>query len=142
MEKTMRKWSIRIVVVAMSLLVGTFGGVEFTRADSPGPFGLGIIIGDPTGLSGNYRLSQQRSIDAAVAWSFGHLRFIRITFGIGRICFGLNGWPLIGTTALEHDLSMSKIETSPNALTLVPGFRSVFQRISIKVHSSFLAKSL
>ncbi len=78
MEKTMRKWSIRIVVVAMSLLVGTFGGVEFARADSPGPFGLGIIIGDPTGLSGNYRLSQQRSIDAAVAWSFGHHRGFEI----------------------------------------------------------------
>lgn len=42
-----------------------------TRADAAGPVGVGIVIGDPTGLSANYRLSSQRSVDAAVAWAFG-----------------------------------------------------------------------
>jgi hypothetical protein len=45
--------------------------VEKTKAESGGPFGLGIVIGDPTGLSANYMLSAERSVDAAVAWSFG-----------------------------------------------------------------------
>jgi hypothetical protein len=36
-----------------------------------GPFGLGIIIGEPTGISGKYRLSSRNAIDGAVAWSLG-----------------------------------------------------------------------
>jgi hypothetical protein len=39
-------------------------------------FGLGLIIGEPTGLSGKLRLSHYNSIDAGMAWSFrrsGHL---------------------------------------------------------------------
>jgi len=34
-----------------------------------GPFGLGIIIGEPTGVSGKYLLSMRNAIDGAVAWS-------------------------------------------------------------------------
>ncbi|KAA0265805.1 MAG: hypothetical protein EDM75_01650 [Chlorobiota bacterium] len=35
-----------------------------------GGFGLGIIVGEPTGLSGKYYLSESHAIDGAVAWSF------------------------------------------------------------------------
>jgi hypothetical protein len=31
--------------------------------------GLGVILFSPTGISGNYKLSQNKSIDAAAAWS-------------------------------------------------------------------------
>lgn len=34
-----------------------------------GPFGLGIILGEPTGISGKYFLSSRNAIDGAVAWS-------------------------------------------------------------------------
>ena len=34
-----------------------------------GPFGLGIIVGEPTGISLKYRLSERNAIDGAVAWS-------------------------------------------------------------------------
>ena len=34
-----------------------------------GPFGLGIIVGEPTGISGKYQLSTKNAIDGAVAWS-------------------------------------------------------------------------
>jgi len=37
-----------------------------------GPLGLGIIIGEPTGVSGNLYLSGHTSVDAAVAWSFAN----------------------------------------------------------------------
>jgi hypothetical protein len=47
---------------------------EMAKADRPGPFGAGIIVGDPTGLSANYRFSAERSFDAAIAWSFGRER--------------------------------------------------------------------
>lgn len=34
-----------------------------------GPFGLGIIVGEPTGVSLKYQLSERNAIDGAVAWS-------------------------------------------------------------------------
>ena len=34
-------------------------------------FGLGVILGEPTGLSGKCWLSGTTAIDAAAAWSFG-----------------------------------------------------------------------
>ncbi len=34
-------------------------------------FGLGVIIGEPTGLSGKYWLSGSTAVDLAAAWSFG-----------------------------------------------------------------------
>ncbi|CAN5555798.1 hypothetical protein BH10BDE1_BH10BDE1_35970 [soil metagenome] len=55
------------VVAAMAIMCAP----SASRADSTGPFGVGIVIGDPTGLSANYRLSPLRSIDGAVAWAFG-----------------------------------------------------------------------
>lgn len=33
-------------------------------------FGLGLIIGEPTGLSAKYWLNERNALDAAVAWSF------------------------------------------------------------------------
>ena len=34
-----------------------------------GPFGLGIIAGEPTGLSGKFFVSEKNAIEGAVAWS-------------------------------------------------------------------------
>ncbi|MDZ4084630.1 MAG: hypothetical protein U1E10_16935 [Bdellovibrionales bacterium] len=56
--------------VLIFISVFMFSG-ENAKAEAGGPFGLGIVIGDPTGLSANYMLSAERSVDAAVAWSFG-----------------------------------------------------------------------
>jgi hypothetical protein len=57
----MRKW-IWVVLLA--------AGVRAAQAAN-GPFGLGVIIGEPTGLSANYYLDKERkySVDAAVAWT-------------------------------------------------------------------------
>jgi hypothetical protein len=33
-------------------------------------FGVGIILGEPTGLSGKYWLTNNTAVDAALAWSF------------------------------------------------------------------------
>jgi hypothetical protein len=35
-------------------------------------FGLGIVVGEPTGISGKYWTSRTTAIDGAVAWSFNH----------------------------------------------------------------------
>lgn len=40
-----------------------------TMANPRGPFGLGIIIGEPTGIDGKYFLNEENAIEGAVAWS-------------------------------------------------------------------------
>ncbi|MCB2222474.1 MAG: hypothetical protein KQI35_18975 [Bacteroidetes bacterium] len=36
------------------------------------PFGLGIVVGEPTGVSAKYWMSRTTAVDGAVAWSFNH----------------------------------------------------------------------
>ncbi|MFC1799735.1 hypothetical protein ACFL2Z_02350 [Candidatus Eisenbacteria bacterium] len=38
-----------------------------------GDFGLGIILGEPTGISFKQWLTERNAIDAAAAWSFGNV---------------------------------------------------------------------
>jgi hypothetical protein len=40
-------------------------------------FGLGVIIGSPTGVSGKYTFASDRAIDGALAWDLGddHIHF-------------------------------------------------------------------
>ena len=38
-------------------------------ASEGGPFGLGFIVGEPTGISGKLFLTKRNAIDGAVAWS-------------------------------------------------------------------------
>jgi hypothetical protein len=47
-------------------------GEAAVRPGDPGDFGLGAILGSPTGLSGKYWLTPQTAIDGALAWHFGH----------------------------------------------------------------------
>lgn len=41
-------------------------------------FGLGVILGEPTGLSGKYWTSSNNAIDAGLAWSFRHAGFFHV----------------------------------------------------------------
>jgi hypothetical protein len=51
-----------------------FAAIPAARAAAPGPFGLGIVLVDPTGLSANYYYEKQNSVSAALGWSSKHLR--------------------------------------------------------------------
>ncbi len=51
-----------------------FSAVPAARAAAPGPFGLGVVLIDPTGLSANYYYEKQRSFAGALGWSDDHLR--------------------------------------------------------------------
>ena len=53
-------------VVLLAIAILFFGGV--IRAQERG-FGLGIILGEPTGLSAKKWLNSHSAIDGAVAWS-------------------------------------------------------------------------
>lgn len=66
-----RKLATSASVAVLAMTLATSLTPNLAHAETPGPFGFGIVLGDPTGLSMNYDLSRERSIDAGLAWSFG-----------------------------------------------------------------------
>jgi len=54
----------RMTLVAVLLALGS------ANVRAKDDLGIGLIIGEPTGLSLKYWLSEDRAIDAAAAWSF------------------------------------------------------------------------
>jgi hypothetical protein len=63
MKKTVFLWTFVLLVLP-----------QMAGAD----FGLGVILGSPTGISGKYTFARDRAIDAALAWDMGdddHLHF-------------------------------------------------------------------
>jgi hypothetical protein len=65
----MKNW-----VLAASLILAAH---SFVLAQDKG-FGLGIILGEPTGISGKYWLSPSTAIDGAAAWNFGSGGYLHI----------------------------------------------------------------
>ncbi len=57
-------------LLALVFVVMTWLSVQ-SHAQDRG-FGLGIVLGEPTGLSGKYWLNDRTAIDGALAWSFYH----------------------------------------------------------------------
>lgn len=55
-------------ILSTGLIV--LGLISYTHAKGGGKFGLGIMVGEPTGISGKFWLSGRSAIDGAVAWSF------------------------------------------------------------------------
>ncbi len=41
-------------------------------------FGLGVILGEPTGVSGKYWTSSSNAVDGGLAWSFRHAGFFHV----------------------------------------------------------------
>lgn len=59
-------------IAALALLAFTLlGGVQTAAAQQRG-FGLGVILGEPTGFSFKGWLDSKSAIDAGLAWSFLH----------------------------------------------------------------------
>ena len=56
------KYKITIIVLLLS--------VASSNARTQDDFGIGIIIGEPTGLSLKYWLDEERAVDGAAAWSY------------------------------------------------------------------------
>jgi hypothetical protein len=59
---------LRSIVLALLLLLA----VQSAGFAQQRPLGLGIIVGEPTGLSGKWWTGKRTALDAAVAWSFAH----------------------------------------------------------------------
>lgn len=54
--------SLVIIILATAIFAGS--------AFAQGTFGLGLIVGEPTGISAKWWLTSRTAVDAAAAWSF------------------------------------------------------------------------
>jgi hypothetical protein len=57
-------------VIAGALLTAIPLGAFAESGNIPNGFGIGVILGEPTGLSLKHWLDDEQAIDAAAAWSF------------------------------------------------------------------------
>ena len=53
-------------------------GILFSQTAFSGPFGLGVIVGEPTGISVKNWIGETTAIDGGLAWSFGNTDAIHI----------------------------------------------------------------
>lgn len=58
------KCKMTIIVLLLGVVSASAGAQE------PDMFGLGVMLGEPTGLSVKYWLDERTAIDGALAWSF------------------------------------------------------------------------
>ena len=106
---------VRAALIAF-LCVAVFA----TAAPAAGDFGMGIIAGEPTGLSAKLHLSHASAIDAAVAWSFGG----------GEDAF------LVLADYVLHNFDIIKVDTGTMALYFGIGGRIKFadnEQVGIRV---------
>ena len=75
-------------IVCAVLLVTALG-----RAQNRG-FGLGVMIGEPTGINGKYWLSEREAVDGGLAWSFRSPGYFHMHFDyLFKIPNGINAPP-------------------------------------------------
>ncbi|MFA7228324.1 MAG: hypothetical protein WC061_04750 [Melioribacteraceae bacterium] len=61
------RWKALSLTALVILTLSSFSGYSQDKG-----FGLGIILGEPTGVSGKYWLDESWAIDAGLAYSFAH----------------------------------------------------------------------
>jgi hypothetical protein len=85
---------LRPFIVAVCLIMVGQSAMAQTQSYGTGhPFGLGIILGEPTGLSAKYWLSGSNALDFGLGWSNGGDRISRFdgTYnGGGRVHFHMD----------------------------------------------------
>lgn len=67
-------------------------GTRVVEARTGGPFGMGLVLGEPTGLTAKYWVSPTGAFDFAAAWSFGprdsmylHASYLVHDFGLIQV---------------------------------------------------------
>jgi len=91
----------KAIVIALSIMT-SFPAYAAVRN---GQFGLGVIVGEPTGPCFKYKINQRNAVDGAAAWSmannsslhlhadylFHNYRLIKVEKGEMPIYFGIGG---------------------------------------------------
>ena len=95
------------IMVTIALMIVGFSG---TAIAEKGPFGLGIVVGEPTGLNAKYFFDKKNAVDATVGWSFS----------------GDNDF-YIGADYLHHIYSLIKVSKGELPLYFGVGGRVIFR---------------
>ena len=66
------------IVLAVIVVIIVVIGASSARAEGGGPFGLGLILGSPTGIDGKIYFNKQNALDFAVGEAFVNERGLHI----------------------------------------------------------------
>ena len=98
----MKGWTMRCTSVCCLLACCLLAFIPHTT-HAQGPFGIGLIVGEPTGISGKYHLSDRNAIDGALGFSpFDRMRlhvdylWLSRPFGERRLVFSYGAGLAIG----------------------------------------------
>ena len=95
------------VVSVISLFIMLFGSIAV--AQEPGDLGVGIILGEPTGLTAKMWIEEDVALDVAAAWSFEN-----------------KGYFHLHTDYLFHDFEALNAKKGKSAFYYGPGIRMKF----------------
>jgi hypothetical protein len=70
-QTTFSKRMQKALLALLTLTTMGMGSAALAAQTEADTFGLGFILGDPTGLSGKMKMDQRHSVDAALAYSSG-----------------------------------------------------------------------
>lgn len=68
--KSIRRYALAIVALSLLSSSSRSGALDLRGGSPDRGLGLGVILGEPTGFSLKYWLSDVSAVDAAVGWSF------------------------------------------------------------------------
>ncbi len=104
------------------LLVARSTQAQVSRSEINPRFEIGVVIGEPTGISAKYWLTRHDAIDASAAWSFSdggnfdlYVDYLRHFFHFGYDAGELPLFFGLGAAALLGDDSSMKIRVSLGA---------------------------
>lgn len=66
---------LNFVTLGLITVCLTVFGKADAKPSAAHPFGLGLVIGAPTGITAKYLLNRKQAIDAALAWDLGDSHF-------------------------------------------------------------------
>ena len=98
MPSSVRRWFSFVVLSLILSLFSSSHAFADSQAGATGDFGVGAMLGAPTGLSLKYWLTDTSAIDGGLAWHFGdddrfqihsdylyHIAIPGFTIPIGRL---------------------------------------------------------
>jgi hypothetical protein len=107
------------------------------QAATHGPFGLGVVLIDPTGLSANYYYEKQKSLAAGLGWSSKHLRLNLDHLWYRRDIIVIDKTPIdlyygVGGRFYQHEKRNGDDESEIGVRVPI-GVSYIFQKIPVQV---------
>lgn len=86
--------SARLEAASQGSLIAPIASESSGITRARGTFGIGVVLGEPTGVSGKYWLSEQTAIDGAFGYSFGDRFRVSMDYLVHTNAFEAPEFPL------------------------------------------------